>query len=141
MRILALDYGQKRVGMALTDQLQMMAQPKGFLPYNKGVFAALAKFVTENEVIEIVLGYPKSLNGTIGAMAKEVEVFEQELKKFVTVPIILWDERFTTSQAENFLIHAEVRRDDRKGLRDSISAALLLQSYLIYKQSSSTLLS
>ena len=127
--------------MALTDPLQIMAQPRGFLPYHKAVFSALAKFVEENQVIEIVLGYPKSLNGTIGAMAKEVEVFEQELKKFVTAPIILWDERFTTSQAENFLIHAEVRRDDRKGVRDSISASLLLQSYLIYKKSSSSLLS
>lgn len=139
MRFLALDYGQKRIGVALSDPLGITAQPQDFLPAGDKIFEHIAKLVQEKDVGEIVIGHPKKLSGEIGAMAKEVEAFTQKLKTFVSVSIYLWDERFSSTQTEAVLIEAQVRREKRKELRDSIAAAIILQSFMQFRQNGGTL--
>lgn len=134
MRILAIDYGKKRHGLAVCDPLMIVAQPLDFLPAGDGVFRALARLVEERGVEAIVLGYPRNMDGTAGPMALEVEQFAAKLKEHVAVPIDFWDERLTTSQTERMLVAADVRRDKRKEVRDSIAASLILQSYMEYKK-------
>lgn len=133
MKILALDYGKKRIGLALSDALGIAAHPYGYFEAGDAIFKKISEMVDAHQVSEIVLGHPKTLKGESGPMAKEVETFAEKLKTFVHVPIHLWDERLTSSQTENVLIEANVRREKRKHLRDSIAATLILQSYMSYK--------
>ena len=130
MRILAIDYGRKRIGLALSDPLGITAQPHGALANDAKFFPSLAELVREREVSEVVLGYPRSLSGRPGPMAREVEGFADKLRKTLTVPIHFWDERFTTSESEQVLIQGEVRREKRKEVRDAMAASLILQGYL-----------
>ena len=130
MRLLGLDYGRKRVGMALSDPLGYTAQPLGFVLKDSKVFDQLIEIIQKNGVMEIVIGHPRSLSGQLGEMAKEVEAFAAELGTRTGKPVHLWDERFTTSEAEKFLISADVRRSKRKEVRDQLAAALILQGYM-----------
>ncbi|MCB0307999.1 MAG: Holliday junction resolvase RuvX [Bdellovibrionales bacterium] len=130
---MALDYGRKRIGLALSDPLGISAQPLGFFEMSPKIFLKLEELIIEKQVIEIVVGYPKNLKGEVGTMAKEVDHFVNNFKKHTDIPIVLWDERLTTAQAEAMLIDADVRRNKRKQIRDSIAASLILQSYLAYK--------
>lgn len=130
MRILGIDYGRKRVGLALSDPLGYSAQPFGYLPKDKKIFDQIRNVIKEKTVSEIVVGHPRSLSGHEGEMAKEVEAFAKELEEKVGKPVHLWDERFTTSEAENLLVSADVRRSKRKEVRDTIAASLILQGFM-----------
>jgi putative Holliday junction resolvase len=132
MRILALDHGTKRIGLAVSDELKMIAQPleyilaEPFAPF----LEQLKKILTEKEVDLILIGMPRNMDGSYGPAAQKVETFVAALKTAVTVPIKLWDERLTSSQANKILIQGGVRRDKRKEKVDKMAAAILLQSYL-----------
>jgi putative pre-16S rRNA nuclease len=132
MRILALDHGTKRIGIAISDELKVIAQPVEFVPAEP--FAAfvdrLKELLREKEVELILVGMPRNMNGSYGPAALKVEEFVAALRKAVTVPIKTWDERLTSAQANRFLIQANVRRDKRKEKVDKMAAAILLQSYL-----------
>ena len=130
MRYLCIDYGQKRVGLAMSDPLGIIAQPMGFLPRDGQTLRKLVGMVKEHEVQEIVLGHPISMDGRPSAMTLEVEKFAKELQDALSVPVHLWDERLSTAQSERFLVGADVRRSKRKEVRDSIAASLILQSFL-----------
>ncbi len=132
MRILALDYGTVRIGVAVSDELQMIAQPLEFVPAEPfaAVLARLRQLIREKEVERIVVGMPRNMDGTFGPAAEKVNRFVDALKLDLVVPIETLDERLTTAQATRVLIQANLRRDRRKIKVDQTAAALLLQSYL-----------
>ena len=132
MRILALDVGTKRIGLALSDELLITAQGLDSI-YRQGPKAdldAIARLVKENGVSEVVVGLPISMNGTYSAKTREVVEFMENLEKAVDVPLKAWDERLTTVQAERVLLEAGASRARRKKLADKLAAQLILQSYL-----------
>jgi putative Holliday junction resolvase len=132
MRILALDPGTKRIGIAVSDELKMIAQPLEFFPAEPfaAFLARLNELLRVKEVELILVGMPRNMNGSYGSAAQRVETFVAALKGAVTTPIKTWDERLTTAQANRFLIQANVRREQRKEKVDKMAAAILLQSYL-----------
>ncbi len=132
MRILAIDHGVKRIGIALSDELKMIAQPLEFVPAEPfdDLVARLTDLVQEKEVEMILVGMPRNMNGTYGPAAIKVEEFVAALKSALPVPIKTWDERLTSAQANRILIAGNVRRDKRKQKVDKMAAAILLQSYL-----------
>ncbi len=132
MRILALDHGTKRIGIAISDELKMIAQPIEFVPAEPftAFLVRLKELLGEKEVELIVVGMPRNMNGSYGPAALKVEQFVAALKAAVTVPVKTWDERLTSAQANRFLIEANVRRAQRKEKVDKTAAAILLQSYL-----------
>src|SRR5690349_3673140 len=132
MRILALDPGSKRIGVAVSDELKTLAQPLEFIaatPFE--AFVERLKAILEEKDVELILvGMPRNMDGSYGPAAQKVREFIAELAKQVTVPIKTWDERLTSVQANRFLIQGNVRRDKRKEKVDKTAAAILLQSYL-----------
>ena len=132
MRILALDPGTRRIGIALSDELKTIAQPLEFIlaePLDN-VLARLTELVREREVELILVGMPRNMDGTYGPAAQRVQEFVAALKAALTVPIRTWDERLTSAQANRVLIAGNVRRQKRKEKVDQMAAAILLQSYL-----------
>jgi putative Holliday junction resolvase len=131
-RILALDPGTKRIGVALSDELGWTAQPlETFERKSLHVDVAhINELVRRHEVREIVIGMPIQLDGRAGPAAQSVQQFLEALQAAVDVPVVPWDERLTTKAAEQMLIEADVSRKKRKGAVDRVAAALLLKSYL-----------
>jgi putative Holliday junction resolvase len=132
MRILAIDHGTRRMGIAVSDELQMLAHPIEFIPAEPfaDFLARLKELLREKEVELIVVGMPRNMDGSYGPAALKVQDFVAALKNALTIPIKTWDERLTSVQANRFLIAGNVRRDKRKGKVDKAAAAILLQSYL-----------
>ena len=132
MRILAIDHGTKRMGIAISDELQMIAQPVEFIPAEPfaDFLARLKELLREKQVELIVVGLPRNMNGSYGPAALKVQEFVAALKNAVTVPIRTWDERLTSAQANRFLLEGNVRREKRKEKVDQTAAAILLQSFL-----------
>lgn len=131
-RILALDPGTKRIGVALSDELGWTAQPLETFE-RKSLDADLAHIkdlIRRHEVREIVIGMPVQLNGRAGPAAQRAQRFLEAVRAAVGIPVVPWDERLTTKAAEQMLIEADVSRKKRKGAVDRVAAALLLKSYL-----------
>ena len=133
MRILALDHGTKRIGVAISDELKMIAQPLEFIlaePF-ADFLTRLKEIIRSKEVEMILVGIPRNMNGSYGPAALKVQEFVAVLlNETIGVPIQTWDERLTSAQANRFLIEADVRRSKRKEKVDQTAAAILLQSYL-----------
>ena len=132
MRILGVDYGHKRIGLALSDETGTIAQP---LDYIDGGAAAkvsleLARISTERKVGKIVVGVPLRLDGTPSEQTERTLAFIAELRRATTIPVAQWDERLTSVQAERALLEGNVRRRDRKQKIDKLAAQIMLQSYL-----------
>jgi putative Holliday junction resolvase len=132
MRILGIDYGEKRIGLALSDISNMVARSLKVLNRDttRDLFEEIKTIVDENEIEQIVIGLPKNMNGSIGKKGKEVLAFVKVLEKGVKVPIVTWDERLTTVSAEKVLRQADLSRKKRKGILDKLSACIILQNYL-----------
>jgi putative holliday junction resolvase len=130
MRVMALDVGEKTVGVALSDELAIIASPRETLRRDGTELARLATQVEQEQVGEIVVGLPISLNGTLGPSAHKILKFVEELRQRVTIPVVTWDERLTTAEAEKMLIAADTRRAKRRKVIDQIAATLILQNYL-----------
>lgn len=132
MRVLAIDHGTKRMGIALSDETATIAQPLEFIPAEpfNDFLARLKQLLTEKQVDQILIGMPRNMDGSYGPAALKVQEFVAVLKETIAVPIKTWDERLTSAQANRMLIQAEVRRDKRKQRVDAAAAAILLQSYL-----------
>lgn len=133
MRILGLDIGDKRIGIAVSDGLGLTAQGLTTVQ-RENCIEALRDLIREYEVESIIVGIPKMLNGSIGIQGEKVLRFVDELRKALSVPISLWDERLSTVSAEKVLVEANMSRKKRKGVRDKVSAVLILQNYLDSKQ-------
>ena len=132
MRILALDHGTIRVGVALSDELKMIAQPLEYILAEPvaGFLARLKEIIRDKEVELILLGMPRNMDGSYGPAALKVQAFAAMLKDAIPIPIKLWDERLTSTQAQRYLIQGGMRREKRKEKVDQTAAAILLQSYL-----------
>ena len=132
MRILAIDHGTVRMGIAVSDELKMIAHPMEYIPAEPfATFLARLKEILRDKEVELVLvGMPRNMDGSYGQAALKVQEFVTALKDAITVPIRTWDERLTSAQANRFLIQGNVRREKRKEKVDSMAAAILLQSYL-----------
>ncbi len=132
MRILALDHGTKRIGVAVSDETKTIAQPLEYIPAEPfaDFLTRLKKILSEKEVDFILLGQPRNMDGSYGPAAQKVEAFAAALKTAITIPIKMWDERLTSTMANRALLQAGVRRDKRKEKVDKMAAAILLQSYL-----------
>ncbi len=132
MRILGLDVGSKTIGVAVSDELNLIAQGVTTLK-RKGLrldIKDLLKMIEELKVEKVVVGLPKNMNGSLGPSAKMVLSLVEELKKFVDLPVITWDERLSTVAAERVLLQADLSRSKRKKHIDKVAAAIILQGYL-----------
>lgn len=132
MRLMALDVGEKRIGIAFSDALGITAQGHSVLE-RKNLsrdFQTLLDLAREHEVSRIVVGLPLNMNGTVGPKALEVQEFAAELGAFTGLEIVFWDERLSTVSAERVLLQADVSRRKRKGVRDKLAAVYILQTYL-----------
>ena len=132
MRILAIDHGTVRMGIAVSDELKMIAHPMEYIPAEPfaDFLARLKEILRDKEVELVLVGMPRNMDGSYGQAALKVQEFVTALKDAITVPIRTWDERLTSAQANRFLIQGNVRREKRKEKVDSMAAAILLQSYL-----------
>ena len=132
MRVLGLDFGSVRIGVAVSDGLLLTAQ--GLETIQRKDLAkdieTIKAVMKEYDVAEVVVGLPVSMDGTHSAKTKETLVFVDILTKSLQVPVKTYDERLTTMQAERVLLEADMSRAKRKGLRDMIAAQLILQAYL-----------
>jgi len=132
MRILALDHGSRRIGVAVSDETRTIAQPLEFIPAEPfaGFLERLKQLIREKEVDQILIGMPRNMDGSYGPAAEKVQTFVGVLANAITIPIKTWDERLTSAQANRVLIQGGARRDKRKQKVDQTAAAILLQSYL-----------
>ncbi len=132
MRILALDHGTKRIGVAVSDELKIIASPLEFIPAEPPAefMERLKQIIREKAVESILVGMPRNMDGSYGPAATKTREFVAMLKETFTIPIRTWDERLTSAQANRVLIDSHVRRADRKLKVDKMAAAILLQSYL-----------
>ncbi|MBP1904840.1 putative Holliday junction resolvase [Paenibacillus turicensis] len=132
MKILGLDYGDRRIGVSISDDLGWTAQGLEVIERRKEGqdLLRIAELVKQYEVEEIVVGLPKNMNGTIGPRGELCQAFASELSEKLQLPIHLWDERLSTVAAERTLLEADVSRKKRKGVVDKLAAALILQNYL-----------
>jgi putative Holliday junction resolvase len=132
MRILALDHGTRRIGVAVSDETKTIAQPLEYIPAEPFAefLERLKKILAEKEVDFILLGLPRNMDGSYGPAAEKVQIFAGILKAAITIPIKMWDERLTSTMANRVLLQGNVRRDKRKEKVDAMAAAILLQSYL-----------
>ena len=135
MRIMGLDYGSKTVGVAVSDSLLLTAQGVETIcraQENKlrQTLARIKVLCGEYEVEEIVLGFPKNMNNTIGPKGELSLEFKEKLESLINIPVHLEDERLTTKSATDMLIMGNVSRKDRKKVVDAVAATIILQSYL-----------
>ena len=133
MRYLGLDLGTKTLGLALSDRMGMIASSYKILKHNEEydkLIEILGQEIKENEVTELVLGFPKNMNNTIGERGQIALDFKEKLEKKFNLPVHMQDERLTTVQAENMLISNDTSRKKRKKVIDSLAATIILQSYL-----------
>lgn len=136
MRYLGLDVGDRTLGVALSDESGTVA---GGLSTLKRIgprkdVKAVAELVRRHEAGEVVVGLPRRLDGSLGPQAQKVLAFMDDLRPAVRVPVVPWDERFSTVVATQALIEADVSRRDRKSVVDKVSAILILQNYLDYRK-------
>ena len=135
MRILGLDYGSKTVGVAVSDPLGITAQGVSTIwrkQENKlrQTLAQIEILVEDYQVERIVLGYPKNMNNTVGERALKSLEFKEMLERRTGLPVVMWDERLTTVEANRTLMESGVKRENRKQYLDELAAIFILQSYL-----------
>ena len=153
MRLMGLDYGSKTVGVAVSDPLGLTAQgvetvwrkqenklrqtmAQDYIAGQKReknlpqTMARIEELISEYQVERIVLGYPKNMNNTVGERAVKSLEFKEKLEKRTGLPVVMWDERLTTAEAERTLMETGVRRENRKQFLDQMAAVLILQGYL-----------
>jgi len=131
-RLLGLDVGDRRIGLALTDPLEIAASPHGTLERTNQAadIAQLAKLVADREVRAVVVGLPLRTDGKPSEQAERVRTFAAKLQEALSVPVIETDERLTTQQARRALLSGDVSRQGRKTRVDKVAAAFILQHYL-----------
>lgn len=140
MRILGLDYGERTIGVAVSDGFGWTAQGLEVIKrsnsteYKKSILR-IAQWLKEYEVDTIVLGYPKNMDNTEGERCQKTKVFQKQLQKaFPNITVVLWDERMSTIAAERSLLEADMSRKKRKSVIDKMAAVHILQGYLDKKQ-------
>ena len=143
MRILGLDYGSKTVGVAVSDPLGFTAQGVEIIRRKsenkmRQTLARIEELIAQYQVEEIVLGLPKNMNNTLGDRAEKSLEFKEMLERRCGLPVIMWDERLTTVEANRTLMESGVRRENRSKYVDMIAAVFILQGYLDAKANPGT---
>jgi putative Holliday junction resolvase len=129
-RILGIDHGTVRIGVAMSDETEFLASPLTTVQSGKAAVDELVSIVTEHEVRTIVVGLPRNMNGTYGPATEKVRAFIVKLSKRTDVPIVEWDERLSTVSAHKDLREAGLDGRQRKGVVDKVAARIILQNYL-----------
>lgn len=131
-RILGIDFGTRRIGVAMSDETAVIAMPHSTIEADVagGACAAITRIASEQKAARIVVGMPVNMDGTIGKSAEEVRAFAGRLNKLCGIPVEMWDERLTTGLVERMLIDSDESRSKRRGVRDKLAAQVILQSYL-----------
>lgn len=132
MKIMALDVGNKRIGVALSDELHILAQPL-YTIHRKGLerdLAEILKIVNESNVGEIIVGLPKNMDGSVGFQGEKTTKFAEILQEKVEIPVKLWDERMSTISARRIMFENDVKQKDKKNLVDTVAAVVILDNYL-----------
>ena len=136
MRIMAIDYGDARTGVAFSDPTGLLAGQTFLIKSRKEdtVLEELARLAREQGAEELVMGYPRNMDGTLGPRAEKYAAFADRLREATGLPVILWDERRTTVDAHRILGDHGVRAKNRKDKVDSVAAALILEGYLDFRR-------
>lgn len=131
-RILGLDYGERRIGVAVSDEAGIIAMPlcKIQVQNRRQALAEIRRISLEKDVARIVVGMPLNMNGTRGPQAESVDVFVKQIGEHVNIPVEVWDERLSSQMAERVLIDFDTSRSKRKGVIDKLAAQVVLQGYL-----------
>lgn len=137
MRIMGLDYGSKTVGVAVSDALGLTAQGIEIVRRKsenklRQTLARIEEIAKEYGVEKIVLGFPKHMNNDIGERAEKSLEFKEMLERRTGLPVVMWDERLTTVEADRTMMETGIRRENRKEYIDMIAAVFILQGYLDY---------
>lgn len=137
MRIMGLDYGSKTVGVAVSDPLGLTAQGIEIVRRKsenklRQTLARIEEIAKEYGVEKIVLGFPKHMNNDIGERAEKSLEFKEMLERRTDLPVVMWDERLTTVEADRTMMETGIRRENRKEYVDMIAAVFILQGYLDY---------
>ena len=139
MRIIGLDFGSKTVGVAVSDELLITAQGIEIVRRKsehklRQTLARIEELIKEYNVEKIVLGFPKNMNNSEGERCEKTLEFKEMLERRTGLTVELWDERLTTVAADNLMMEAGIRRENRKEYVDQIAASFILQGYLDYLQ-------
>ncbi|MBA3272380.1 MAG: Holliday junction resolvase RuvX [Chthoniobacterales bacterium] len=135
-RVLGVDFGQARIGVAVSDELGMLAHPVETIPGANVSAAAkrIAELAREKNVERVIVGLPRHMNGAIGAAAEHVQAFAAKLRPLLTCPVELWDERLSTTAANRALRDSGAKTRQTRGIVDQVAAQMILQSYLDSRQ-------
>ena len=134
-RILGLDVGGRRIGVAISDELGVIASPVGFVRRGPGELDEVRDLIVRYDAVQLVTGLPVGLSGREGPQAAEVRTFAEAAAAAVALPLAYWDERLTSAMAERTLIAAGSRRTKRREQIDAVAAAIILQGYLDHRRS------
>ena len=132
--ILAIDFGRVRIGVAVSDELQLLAHPLETIAANERSLARVAEIVRERNVDHVVVGIPRQLSGKIGAAATETLRFAEKLRAILPCPVVAWDERLTTVAAHRALREAGKKTRAMRDYIDQVAAQMILQGYLDRRQ-------
>ena len=135
MRIMGVDYGDARTGIALSDLLCSIVGSTAVIHSRRDdkTIAEIKKIIEQNGVTEIVVGLPKNMNGTEGPRAEVCKAFAVQLKEATGLPVVMWDERRTTVEAHNILSAHNYHGQKRKNTVDAVAASLILEGYLAFR--------
>ena len=131
--ILALDFGRARIGVAISDELQLLAHPLETISADQQPTARVAEIVREKKIDHVVAGMPKRMNGQLGSASAEVVEFVKKLRAILPCPVVTWDERLTTAAAHRALRDAGKKTRHTRGYVDQVAAQMILQSYLDHR--------
>ena len=132
MKILGLDVGDKRIGIAISDELRWTAQGLGVLNRRdiEKDLREIKELVVAEKVSEVVVGLPKNMDGSLGERAQKVLSFVRKMEQTLSIPVTLWDERWSTAEATRLLLKADLSRKKRRKVVDKLAAVIILQGYL-----------
>jgi putative pre-16S rRNA nuclease len=129
-RILGIDLGRARIGVAVSDELGMLAHPVETIPANADAMRRIAQIVQDKDAERVVVGLPRHMNGSVGLGAAEALAFAEKLKALLPCQVLTWDERLTTTAANRALRESGRKIRDSRGVVDQVAAQMILQSYL-----------
>lgn len=129
-RMLGLDLGERRIGVAISDEMGLIASPLTMIPRKGPVIGDVQRLIGQYGIVRLIVGLPVSLSGREGPQAAAIRDYAEQIRGAIAIPLDYWDERLTTSIAEQHLIASGVRRDKRKQQVDAVAASVMLQGYL-----------
>jgi putative Holliday junction resolvase len=129
-RILGIDLGRARIGVAVSDELGMLAHPVETIPARSDAIRRIAEIVQEKNAERVVIGLPRHMNGSVGVGAADALAFAEKLRAWVTCEVVTWDERMTTMAANRALRDSGQKTRNSRGVVDQVAAQMILQGYL-----------